>query len=113
MRKRPLAVTIIACVYIVMGAVGFAYHASEFTGRRQLPNDLILVELIRLIAVVSGVYMLRGSNWARWLALVWIGCHVILSAFHSPMELVLHGLLFAAIAYFLSRPTVAQYFRRT
>jgi hypothetical protein len=55
--------------------------------------------------------MLRGHNWARWLALAWIGCHVILSAFHSVFEVAVHGLLFAAIAYFLFRPRATRYFR--
>jgi len=110
MHKRPFAVTIIACVYIVTGAIGFAYHATEFA-RSPIPGDLVWVELIRLIAVLCGVYMLRGSNWARWLALIWIGYHVILSGFHSTSELAVHSLLFAVFAYFLFRPQVTQYFR--
>jgi hypothetical protein len=57
------------------------------------------------------VFMLRGCNWARWLLLVWIAYHVILSAFHSLSELVMHSLLFALVAYFLLRPQASAYFR--
>ena len=39
------------------------------------------MELTELLAMVSGAFMLRGHNWARWLALAWIIFHVILSIF--------------------------------
>jgi hypothetical protein len=55
--------------------------------------------------------MLRGSNWARWLLLVWVAYHVILSAFHSLSGLAIHSLLFAVVAYFLFSPPPAAYFR--
>jgi hypothetical protein len=57
--------------------------------------------------------MLRGRNWARWLLLAWIAYHVALSAFHSLSGVVTHALLFMVIAYFLFRPQVSEYFRRT
>jgi hypothetical protein len=56
------------------------------------------------------VYLLRGANWARWLALVWIAYHVIISGFHSLHELVIHSLLFAVFAYFLFRGPESRYF---
>ena len=55
--------------------------------------------------------MLRGHNWARWLALAWIVYHVILSAFHMLSELAIHILFCAILAYFLFRPTATRYFR--
>ena len=55
--------------------------------------------------------MLRGCNWARWLALAWIAFHVVLSAFHSLPEFALHAVLCAVFAYFLLRPDAALYFR--
>jgi len=109
MNRRPLSVTIIGYVYIVIGAVGFAYHFTEFKAPFQY--DFVWVELVRLIAIVCGVYMLRGHNWARWLALVWIAFHVVLSAFHTLPELAIHSLFCATLAYFLFRPTATSYFR--
>ena len=76
MNKRPLSVTIIGWAYIVMGAIGFAYHFAEFKARHPLQPEIAWVELLRLIAIVCGVYMLRRHNWARWLALPWIAYHV-------------------------------------
>jgi len=111
MNRRPLDVTIIGCMYIVAGATGFAYHVTEFQAPHPLQYDLLWVEVLRLIAIVCGVYMLRGSNWARWLGLVWIAYHVVLSAFHSWSELVIHSLLCAAFTYFLFRARATLFFR--
>ncbi len=111
MNKRPLSVTIIGCLYIVIGAIGFAYHFTEFKAQHPFQDDFVWIELLRLIAIVCGVYMLRGHNWARWLALAWIAYHVVLSAFHTLSELAIHSLFCAILAYFLLRPTAARYFR--
>lgn len=111
MNRRPLAVTIIACLYILTGVVGFAFHLTDFTAPPRLEYDIVWVELIRLLAIVCGAYMLRRRNWARWLAVAWIAYHVVLSAFHSWPQVAVHSLLFAAFAYFLFRPEATRYFR--
>jgi hypothetical protein len=110
MRNRPLSVTIIACVYIVSGAIGFAYHFNDFL-RQPFEQNILLVELIRLLAIVCGIFLLRGYNWARWLAVAWIAYHVMLSAFHAFSEFAIHCLLLAVIAWSLFRPAAATYFR--
>src|SRR5271165_1822139 len=109
--KRPLPVTILGCVYIVVGAVGFAYHFTEIKARNSLQFDDLWIELVRLSAIIAGAFMLRGHNWARWLALAWIAFHVVLSAFHSVQEFAIHGLFCAVIAWFLFRPEAVRYFR--
>jgi hypothetical protein len=55
--------------------------------------------------------MMRGQNWARWLAVAWMAFHVILSAFHAVRELAIHSLFLAVIAWILFRPEGARYFR--
>ena len=80
MNKRPLSVTIISVVYILTGVISSAFHLTEFKPQHSFPYDIVLVELVGLIAVVSGVFMLRGRNWARWLAIAWMAFHVVLSA---------------------------------
>jgi len=110
MNKRPLPVTVLSLLLVAAGAVGLVYHLNELNRQHPFQNDFLLIELVRLIAVVSGAYMLRASNWARWLALVWIGFHVIVSAFHSLPEFAFHGVLFVVFAYFLFRRQAAEYF---
>ncbi len=109
--KRPLSVTIIAWLFIVTGAVGLVYHATEFKTGVSFQFELVLVCLVRLFAIVCGVFMLRGKDWARWGLLVWIAYHVVLSIFHTLFELVMHSLLLAVVAWFLLRPRVWAYFR--
>jgi hypothetical protein len=108
--KRPHAVTVISWLFIAAGVVGLIYHAREFSA---FQYDVLWVCLVRLLAIVCGVFMLRGSNWARWGLLAWIAYHVILSGFHSLSQLLVHGLLFAVIAWLLLRPQASAYFRGT
>ena len=109
MNKRPLSVTIIGCIFIIVGIVGFAYHITEFDTQRPFGNDSILILLVRLLAALGGVFLLRGSGWARWFLIVWIAYHVVLSAFHPLFELIVHSLLLVVIAYFLYRPKVSAW----
>jgi hypothetical protein len=66
---------------------------------------------VRLVAIICGAFMLRGRNWARWGLVVWLAYHVVLSALHTPFELLVHGLLFAVVLYFLFRQRASAYFR--
>jgi len=109
--KRPISVTIVACAYIGMGIIGFAYHFKELFARQAHPYEGVWIELVRLLAILCGAFMLRGHNWARWLALAWIAFHVVLSAFHAFGELAMHALFCAVIAWLLFRPEAARYFR--
>jgi len=108
--KRPLSVTILACVYIAVGTIGFAYHFSELGAVRAAQYDSVLVELVEIVAIVCGAFMLRGRNWARWLALAWIVFHVILSAFRNLREFGIHCLFCALIAWILFQSAARRYF---
>ena len=70
-----------------------------------------MVHVARIAAVLSGVFMLYGFNWARWLLVAWIVFHLILSILHSPLQLLMHTLLFAIVLYFIFRPQASAYFR--
>lgn len=110
MKKRPISVTIVSWVYIVAGIGGIAAHATELDLRHPFSNDVVLALIVRLLAVVAGIFMLRGANWARWLAIVWIAFHVVLSAFHSFPSAAFHALLLAVFAYFLCRGQANTHF---
>src|SRR5262245_30700352 len=110
MNKRPLAVTLISGLFVAAGLVGLVYHATEFKIQQPFDYDLLWIALVRLLAIVCGVFVFRGSNWARWLLLVWIAYHVFLSLSHSMFELVTHALLLAVVAYFLLRPQTSTFF---
>lgn len=113
MNKRPLSVTIIGWLFIAVGVISFAYHFMEFNTRHTFQYAALWVLCLRLIAVVAGLFMLRGNNWARWLTMAWMGYHVVLSALHSWQELVIHGVFLVVLGYFLFRADAAPYFRPT
>ena len=106
--KRPLSVTVLGWVYIAVGAVGFAFHFSELLALRY---DSIWIELTEAVAILAGAFLLRGHNWARWVAVAWIAFHVVVSAFHPVRELAVHCAFCAIIAWVLFRPAAARYFR--
>ena len=97
--KRPIAVTILGCVFIVAGVVGLAYHLSD----RPLEPHIVLISLVRMLAIVGGIFLLLGHGWARWLLLVWLGFHVAVSALHSVSEALAHAALLIVVGYFLLR----------
>jgi uncharacterized membrane protein len=105
--KRPIPVTILGCLFIVVGVVGLAYHLSE----RPLDRWVALIAIIEIIAIVGGVFLLKGRNWARWLMIGWLGFHVVVSALHSLSECIAHAVLFLVVAYFLLTAPDSQYFQ--
>ena len=109
MNKRPLSITVVGCIFIAAGVIGFGYHVTEL--RTHPPLEVVWVCVLRLLAILGGVFVLRGKNWARWLVLAWIAYHVVLSAFHHFFELAVHAALLALIAYILFRPRASAYFR--
>ena len=113
MNKRPLPITVISWIFIAVGSIALLYHSAELKAQHPFDYGLVWVCFVRLRAVLGGVFMLRGFNWARWLLVVWIAYHVILSAFNSPLEVVLHSLLFSVVVYFLFRSQASAYFRRS
>jgi len=111
MKQRPIAVTVISCVYLITGAGGMVSHFSQLQPRHPLQQAALWLALLSLLAVIAGAYMLRASDWARWLAIAWIAFHVAISALNPWPELLVHAALLTVIAYFLIRRDSRRYFR--
>lgn len=109
MKKRPLTVSIPSGLLIAAGVIGLTYHLTDFKISKPFEPELAWASLVRLLAIVSGIFMLLGKNWARWLALAWIAFHVVIS-FPSIQQVVVHGLLFVLFAYCLYRPEARAHF---
>lgn len=107
--KRPLSVTIVACVYLVTGIGGFAAHFNSLLARDAFPEG-VSIEATELSAAIAGVFLLRAQNWARWLALAWIGFHVVLSFGNLP-QLAIHCVFCAGITWALFHSRAGRYFR--
>ena len=111
MKKRPVSVTVVSCLLAATGALGLAFHLADFKAIHSIHSEVIWISLVRLIDIVCGVFMLRGSNWARWVAMAWIGFHVAISFYNSLQQVAIHGVLFLVFGYFLFRPDAAAFFR--
>ena len=105
--KRPWAVTVLGLLFIVAGLVGLFYHVTQ----DQLNWETVLVLLLRLLAVIGGIFLLLGRNWARWLTVAWLAVHVVSSAFHSMEQMAAHAVLLVIVTYFLFKDRSANYFR--
>ncbi|HWB10362.1 MAG TPA: hypothetical protein VG826_14115 [Pirellulales bacterium] len=121
MSKRPLTVSITGCVFIVTGGLSLAAallklfnQSADATGSAHLSvRDSMFVAATAILAVVGGVFLFRRHNWARWLCVVWMGGHVVISLLHSLQQSVVHGVFLAIIVYFLFRAPANAYFRGT
>jgi uncharacterized membrane protein len=105
--KRPFQVTLLGCLFIIVGLVGLIYHLSQGT----LDRWTVPVSAVGIIAIVGGFFLLRGAGWARWLVLAWLAFHVGVSAFHSFSDSIAHVVLLLVVGYFLLGPSASKYFQ--
>ncbi|MBI3465333.1 MAG: hypothetical protein HY000_20085 [Planctomycetes bacterium] len=121
MGKRPRSITVISWIFIAVGCVALAAALLPFdAAAAQLAAEikarhleLWFMLIARVLAVVCGVFMLYGFNWARWLLVIWLAYHLVLGALHGPLGLFVHSVLTAVVAYYLFRPRASEYFRGT
>jgi hypothetical protein len=106
--KRPLAVVVIACLYILVGTVGLVHH---FPPHVRFHQDDFWIEPTELLAIIAGVFMLLGHNWARWLAVAWLAFHVAIS-WPVARQMIVHTLMLAAFTWLLFRRDAQQFFSR-
>jgi hypothetical protein len=120
MKPRPLSITIIGWLFIATGVVtllapvvkgiweGNAQTLFEFNGGRL--GEFALIGCVRMIAILGGVLLLYGISSSRWLLTVWMAFHFVLSFWHSTQQVVVHGVLFTIILFFLFRPSANAFF---
>lgn len=108
--KLSIPVVVVACLYLAVGVIGFAYH---FQGLLTSQPDAIWIEVTEFLAIVCGVFLLRRQNWARWLAIAWMGFHVAISAFYPLQRFAIHALFLVAITWVLFASRYGGIFRRT
>ena len=106
--KRPFGVTFLGWLFIAVGSIGVSYHLKDGFDRWT-----VLLAAVRITAIIGGIFLLKGRNWARWLLLAWLAFHVFVGALHSPSNSIAHFVLLAVIAYFLLTPPASSYFRAT
>ena len=111
MKNCPLPVIIVSILFIVAGCVGFVYHLKEFFDPNAKLYELFWVQFVRILAIVCGFLLLRSINWARWLAIAWMFYHVLISAFHSPSDVILHIVFLLLVIVLLYLPKSSAFFQ--
>lgn len=110
MIKRPWRITFIAWLFVIAGLADIGFNLRGLT-QRPFHYDSLWPIGLGIAAIACGFLLLRGINWARWLAVAWLAFHVIVASVGSIQKLVVHGLLLAVIAYFLFRREAGAFFR--
>jgi hypothetical protein len=122
MMKRPTSVSVIAWILIVTSGISLLTStvslnnpmARELMAKSLLPVPLQFVMLYvgLLITIVSGIAMLKGQNWARFLYVGWSAIGFVIGILTSPMKAaMIPGLVvFAVLTFFLFRPKPNEYF---
>ena len=103
---RPRTITIISWLFIIFGSIALLSGVLPF-------RDLVshwYVHLSRILMIVAGAFMLKGHNWARWLLVLWVTFHIVISALHSMLFLLMHVVIFSVILYFVFRRESSSYF---
>lgn len=124
MKKRPTSVTIIAWILIVLGALSVVTTtvmtnnptAVALMSKSPLPVSVQygISYFGSLVMVVSGIAMLKGQNWARWLYIGWSVIGFIIGVATSPAKIAMIPgfVVFLIIAFFLFRPRANDYFAK-
>jgi hypothetical protein len=118
MKARPLSITIISWLFMIFGSIALLSGLLPLTGAdaAQLVAEFKthwMVHLSRLAAIVSGLFMLRAHNWARWLLVAWIAFHIVVGALHGWVQLLTHVVTYSVILVFLFRRRAREYFARS
>ena len=112
-KKRPISITILSWLYIVVGALSTAAHYAEFritqTDAERSRLDHGTGCRRQLLPECSCCGARIGRDGWRWL---WMATHVVISAFHLMHGLLIHSVLFVVIAYLLFRREAREYFAR-
>jgi len=74
--------------------------------------DIALVSISGILALLSGVFMLRGANWARWLCIIWMAIHVVISIGHEMSKVVVHSVMLVVLLIVLLWTNANAYFRK-
>lgn len=104
--KRPFSTAFLGWLFIVVGLAALCYHLTK----DRLDFWMIPIALLEITAIVAGIFLLKGRNWARWLVLVWLAFHVVARALDLLSSSVPHLLLLIAVGYFLFTPPDSRYF---
>jgi len=106
------SIVVVGVIFLLLGVLDIWRGLAPLFAsapRWHMAADDVEVLVIGIAAIVGGVYVLRGANWARWLLAVWMALHVAISI-GNPSALLAHTAIFGFIAYLLFRSGASTHF---
>ena len=122
MTKRPTSITIISWWLIVLGGMNLFITTAMINNPTvqdlmaqnpiPIPVQYAMSYIQLLVMIVSGVAMLNGANWARYLYAIWTLVVSVIGIVTSPMKaaMIPGFVVFLVIAFFLFRPKASAFF---
>src|SRR5215470_3128041 len=127
MRTRPTSITVIAWILILMGGISLVTTTlvinsavidnpavQELMSKSPIPVPVqyAMTYIGLLVMLVSGVAILNGQNWGRWLYVVGTALGFLIGIMTSPLkEAMIPGfVVFVVVTFFLFRPNANKYF---
>ena len=112
---RPWSLIVVGVIFLALGVLDITRGLAplfDSAPHWHMAADDVEVLAIGIAAIVGGVYVLKGRNWARWLLAVWMVFHVAISI-GQPKQFIAHLVIFGCIAFLLFRPGASASFTRT
>ena len=132
-QQRPLSIAILAVLMVLYGLFTLfpklllltsqeVFEASADLTATMTAGGLVALPLelqvaigfvASLVAVLSGIFVWRGRNWARWVAVLWMIFSLLLYVLQTGMTWlpVIKLPVFFLVLFLLFRPQVAAHFR--
>ena len=121
--NRPKSITVVAWILVVLGTVPgiatlFTLNNPVFIEQMNKGNFPVSLQIALgiigyLILLVSGIFILRAKNWARWLYTGWGAIGVVATPFNIGISLILlpGTIKYLIIVYFLFTKKANIYFK--
>jgi hypothetical protein len=126
MRTRPTSITVVAWILILMGAISLVTTTlminpvmtnpatRELLSKSPIPVPLqyAMTYVALLVMLVSGIAILKGQNWGRWLYVVGTVLGFLIGIITSPVKsaMIPGFVVFVVVAFILFRPKANKYF---
>ena len=126
MRTRPTSITVIAWILILMGGISLVTTTlminsvmtnpavRELLSKSPIPVPVqyAMTYVALLVMLVSGVAILKGQNWGRWVYVVGTALGFLIGIITSPLKsaMIPGFVVFVVVAFFLFRPKANKYF---
>jgi hypothetical protein len=122
MTERPTSISVISWILIVTSGISLITTTAMINNPVvqdlmakspiPIPVQYAMSYIGLLVMIGSGIAMLKGANWARYLYVIWNLVGFVVGIATSPMKaaMIPSLVVFLVIAFFLFRPKATAFF---